>query len=161
MPSFDIVSKVDMQEIDNAVNQALKEIEQRYDFKGTHNEINLEKDASFCSGADDYKLDAVVEVLKGKLVRRNVSPNASIMARRNRLPGARCASGSASFRGFPRTKARISSSSSRTAKLKVQAQIMEDQVRVTGKKIDDLQEVIQLLKGQDLGIELQFVNMRS
>jgi len=73
MPSFDIVSKVDMQEIDNAVNQVRKEIEQRYDFKGTSNEINLEKESLVILAADDYKLQAVIDVLKGKLVRRNVS----------------------------------------------------------------------------------------
>jgi hypothetical protein len=74
MPSFDVVSKVDMQEVDNAVNQARKEIEQRYDFKGTRNEIEQEKDALTILAADDYKLAAVIDVLKGKLVRRGISP---------------------------------------------------------------------------------------
>ena len=73
MPSFDVVSKVDMQEVDNAVNQARKEIDQRYDFKGTHNEITLEKDSILILAADDYKLQAVTDILIGKLVRRSVS----------------------------------------------------------------------------------------
>ena len=74
MPSFDIVSKVDMQEVDNAVNQAVKEIAQRYDFKGTTNEVELEKDSLRILAADEYKLQAIKDILIGKLVRRNVSP---------------------------------------------------------------------------------------
>ena len=74
MPSFDIVSKVDFQEVDNAVNQAIKEISQRYDFKGTHNELELEKDGLKILAADDYKLQAIKDILIAKLVRRNVSP---------------------------------------------------------------------------------------
>ncbi len=74
MPSFDVVSKVDLQEVDNAVNQTRKEVEQRYDFKGTHNEITLEKDAIVLLGADDYKLQAMIDILKGKLVRRERFP---------------------------------------------------------------------------------------
>jgi cyclic-di-GMP-binding protein len=161
MPSFDIVSKVDMQEIDNAVNQALKEIEQRYDFKGTHNEINLEKDAIVLLGADDYKLDAVVEVLKGKLVRRNVSPKCLDYGKKEPASGGAVRQRVGIVQGISKDKGKDIVKLVKDSKLKVQAQMMEDQVRVTGKKIDDLQEVIQLLKGQDLGIELQFVNMRS
>ena len=161
MPSFDIVSKVDMQEIDNAVNQALKEIEQRYDFKGTHNEINLEKDAIVLLGADDYKLDAVVEVLKGKLVRRNVSPKCLDYGKKEPASGGAVRQRVGIVQGISKDKGKDIVKLVKGSKLKVQAQMMEDQVRVTGKKIDDLQEVIQLLKGQDLGIELQFVNMRS
>lgn len=161
MPSFDIVSKVDMQEIDNAVNQALKEIEQRYDFKGTHNEINLEKDAIVLLGADDYKLDAVIEVLKGKLVRRNVSPKCLDYGKKEPASGGAVRQRVGIVQGISKDKGKDIVKLVKDSKLKVQAQIMEDQVRVTGKKIDDLQEVIQFLKGQDLGIELQFVNMRS
>jgi cyclic-di-GMP-binding protein len=161
MPSFDIVSKVDMQEIDNAVNQALKEIEQRYDFKGTHNEIKLEKDAIVLLGADDYKLDAVVEVLKGKLVRRNVSPKCLDYGKKEPASGGAVRQRVGIVQGISKDKGKDIVKLVKDSKLKVQAQMMEDQVRVTGKKIDDLQEVIQLLKGQDLGIELQFVNMRS
>ncbi|MEZ4600926.1 MAG: YajQ family cyclic di-GMP-binding protein [Syntrophotaleaceae bacterium] len=161
MPSFDIVSKVDLQEIDNAVNQALKEIAQRYDFKGTHNEINLEKDSLVLLGADDYKLDAVVDVLKGKLVRRNVSPKCLDFGKKEPASGGAVRQRVAIVQGISKEKGKDIVKLIKDSKLKVQAQIMEDQVRVSGKKIDDLQEVIQLLKGQDLGIELQFVNMRS
>ncbi len=161
MPSFDIVSKVDMQELDNAVNQALKEISQRYDFKGTHNEIDLQEEAIVLLGADDYKLQAVVDVLKGKLVRRGISPKCLDYGAKEPATGGAVRQRVAIVQGISKEKGKEVIKRIKDAKLKVQAQIMDDQVRVSGKKIDDLQEVIQLLKGQDLGIELQFVNMRS
>ena len=161
MPSFDIVSKVNMQEIDNAINQARKEIDQRYDFKGTHNEINLEKDAIVLLGADDYKLDAVIDVLKGKLVRRNVSPKCLDYGKKEPASGGAVRQRVAIVQGVATEKGKEIVKFVKETKLKVQAQIMEDQVRVTGKKIDDLQEVIQAVKGHDFGIELQFVNMRA
>jgi hypothetical protein len=161
MPSFDIVSKVDMQEIDNAVNQALKEIGQRYDFKGTHNEIDLQEDAIVLLGADDYKLQAVVDVLKGKLVRRGISPKCLDYGTKEPASGGAVRQRVAIVQGISKEKGKEVVKRIKESKLKVQAQIMDDQVRVSGKKIDDLQEVMQLLKGQDLGIELQFVNMRS
>jgi uncharacterized protein YajQ (UPF0234 family) len=161
MPSFDIVSKVDLQEIDNAINQARKEIDQRYDFKGTHNEINLEKDAIVLLGADDYKLDAVIDVLKGKLVRRNVSPKCLDYGKKEPASGGAVRQRVAIVQGVATEKGKEIVKFIKETKLKVQAQIMDDQVRVTGKKIDDLQEVIQAVKGHDFGIELQFVNMRA
>jgi hypothetical protein len=161
MPSFDIVSKVDMQEIDNAVNQALKEIGQRYDFKGTHNEIDLQEDAIVLLGADDYKLQAVVDVLKGKLVKRGISPKCLDYGKKEPASAGAVRQRVAIVQGISKEKAKEVIKQIKESKLKVQAQIMDDQVRVSGKKLDDLQEVIQLLKGQDLGIELQFVNMRS
>lgn len=161
MPSFDIVSKVDMQEVDNAVNQALKEIGQRYDFKGTHNEINLEGEGIVLLGADDYKLQAVVDVLKGKLVKRGVSPKCLDFGKKEPASGGAVRQRIAIVQGISKEKGKEIAKRIKDTKLKVQAQIMDDQVRVSGKKIDDLQQVMQLLKGEDLGIELQFVNMRS
>ncbi|HKI52389.1 MAG TPA: YajQ family cyclic di-GMP-binding protein [Geothermobacteraceae bacterium] len=161
MPSFDIVSKVDMQEIDNAVNQVRKEIEQRYDFKGTHNEINLEKDSLVILAADDYKLQAVIDVLKGKLVRRNVSTKCLDFGSKEPASGGAVRQRVAIIQGIAQDKGKEIVKAIKQSKLKVQGQIMEDQVRVTGKKIDDLQAVIQLMKGSDFGLELQFINMRS
>ncbi|MDO3378394.1 YajQ family cyclic di-GMP-binding protein [Geoalkalibacter halelectricus] len=163
MPSFDIVSKVDLQEVDNAVNQTVKEVEQRFDFKGTQNEISLDKGNAviLIEAADDYKLQAIVDILKGKLVRRSLSTKcldfgkkepASHMAVRQRI---------SIVQGISKEKGKELAKLIKDSKLKVQAQIMDDQVRVSGKKIDDLQEVIQLLKGSDFDVELQFVNMRS
>ena len=161
MPSFDIVSKVDMQEVDNAVNQALKEIAQRYDFKGTQNELELEKDALKILAADDYKLQAIKDILIGKLVRRNVSPKCFDYGKEEPASGGAVRVRAAIVQGISKEKGKEIVKLIKETKLKVQAQIMDDQVRVSAKKIDDLQEVIQFLKGQDVGIELQFENMRS
>ena len=161
MPSFDIVSKVDLQEVDNAVNQAIKEISQRYDFKGTSNELELEKDALRILAADDYKLQAIKDILIGKLVRRNVSPKCLDYGKEEPAAGGAVRVRAAIVQGISKDKGKEIVKLIKETKLKVQAQIMEDQVRVNGKKIDDLQEVIQFLKGKDLGIELQFENMRS
>jgi uncharacterized protein YajQ (UPF0234 family) len=161
MPSFDIVSKVDLQEIDNAVNQAVKEIGQRYDFKGTHNELTLEKDAMVILAADDYKLQAVVDILKGKLARREISPKCLDFGKKEPASGGAVRQRVGIVQGISKDKGKELVKLIKDTKLKVQAQIMEDQVRVTGKQIDDLQEVIRLLKGQDLSIELQFINFRQ
>ncbi len=161
MPSFDIVSKVEMQEVDNAVNQTRKEVEQRYDFKGTHNEIDLEKEGIVLLAADDYKLQAIVDILKGKLVRRNVSAKCLDFGKKEPASGVAVRQRATIVQGISKEKGKEIVKAIKDSKLKVQAQIMEEQVRVTGKQIDDLQAVIQFLKGQDFGIELQFVNMRS
>jgi cyclic-di-GMP-binding protein len=161
MPSFDVVSKVDMQEIDNAVNLSVKEIEQRYDFKGTHNEITLENDSIVLLGADDYKLQAITDILKGKLVRRGVSPKNFDYGKKEPASGGAVRQRVGIVQGIEKEKGKDIIKAIKDSKLKVQPQIMEDQVRVTGKKIDDLQEVIQVLKSKDFGIELQYINFRQ
>jgi uncharacterized protein YajQ (UPF0234 family) len=161
MPSFDVVFKVDMQEIDNAVNLTRKEVDQRFDFKGTHNEIDLEKDCIVILAADDYKLTAVTDILRGKLTRRNVSPTCLDFGKKEPASHGAMRQRINLLQGIDKEKGKEIVKAIKESKLKVQAQIMEDQVRVNGKKIDDLQEVIQLLKGKDFGIDLQFVNMRN
>lgn len=161
MPSFDIVSKVDMQEVDNAVNQAVKEISQRYDFKGTHNELTLENNALTIQAADDYKLQAIKDILIAKLVRRKVSPKCFNYGKEEAASGGAVRVRAEIAQGISKEKGKEIVKMIKETKLKLQAQIMEDQVRVSGKKIDDLQEVMQTLKGKDLDIELQFENMRS
>jgi cyclic-di-GMP-binding protein len=161
MPSFDIVSKVDLQEVDNAVNQAVKEITQRFDFKGTVNELELEKDSLKILAADEYKLEAIKDILIGKLVRRGLSPKCFDYGKVEPASAGSVRVRVAIVQGISKEKGKDIVKLIKDTKLKVQAQIMEDQVRVTGKKIDDLQDVMQFLKGQDLGIELQFENMRS
>ncbi|MBW6508100.1 MAG: YajQ family cyclic di-GMP-binding protein [Desulfuromonadales bacterium] len=161
MPSFDIVSKVDLQEVDNAVNQAIKEITQRFDFKGTVNELELEKDALKILAADEYKLEAIKDILIGKLVRRGLSPKCFDYGKIEPASAGAVRVRVTIIQGISKEKGKEVVKLIKDTKLKVQAQIMEDQVRVTGKKIDDLQEVMQFLKGQDLGIELQFENLRS
>ncbi len=161
MPSFDIVSKVDLQEVDNAVNQAVKEISQRYDFKGTTNEVTLEKESLSILAADDYKLQAIKDILIAKLVRRKVSPKCFNYGKEEAATAGAVRVTAAIMQGIDKDKAKEIVKLIKATKLKVQAQIMEDQVRVSSKKIDDLQEVMQMLKGKDLEIELQFENMRS
>lgn len=160
MPSFDIVFKVNLQEVDNAVNQARKEINQRFDFKGTHNEIELENESIVILGADDYKLTAVVDILRGKLAKRDVSPTCLDFGKKEPASHGAMRQRVSLLQGIDKERGKEIVKAIKDSKLKVQAQIQEDQVRVSGKKIDDLQEVIQLLKGKDFGIDLQFVNMR-
>lgn len=159
--SFDVVCEVDMQEMDNAVNQATKEIQQRYDFKGSKAEIVLEKDTLKLSAEDEYKLGAMLDILRTKMVKRGV-PLKSLK------PGKIEAAFSGSVRqiitiqkGINKEQAKDIVAAIKESKIKVQAQIMDDQLRVSGAKRDDLQAVIQLLKGRDFGVDLQFTNMRS
>jgi uncharacterized protein YajQ (UPF0234 family) len=161
MPSFDVVSVVDLQEVDNAVNQAVREIGQRYDFKGSRTEVVLEKDQIRVVTDDEFRLKAVVDVLQSKFVRRGVSLKALQYGKVEPASGGRVRQGIAIQQGICKEKGREIVALVKGTKLKVQAQIQEEQVRVTGKNIDDLQEVIQLLKSRDLGVDLQFVNMRS
>ena len=161
MPSFDIVSKVDLQEVANAVNQAVKEIGQRYDFKGTENEVSFDKETLTILAADDYKLQAIKEILIAKLVRRNVSPKCFTYGKEEPASHGAVRVKAGVVQGISKEKGKEIIKLIKETKLKVQAQIMEEQVRVSGKKIDDLQEVMQTLKGKDLEVELQFENMRS
>jgi uncharacterized protein YajQ (UPF0234 family) len=161
MPTFDVVSQVDMQEIDNAVNQARKEVGQRYDFKGTNTEITLDKNEIRIVTCDDFKLKAVVEVLQSKVVRRQVPLKALSYATAEPASGSRVRQTITVQQGIATEKARQIVKLIKDAKLKVQAQIQADQVRVSGKNRDDLQRVIQLLKQQDLDVALQFVNFRD
>lgn len=161
MPSFDVVSQVDRQEVDNAVNQTRKEIGQRYDFKGTKTEIALEDDSIQIVSDDDFKVKAAVDVLQSKLVRRGVSLKALVYGKIEPAAGGRAKQTITVQQGIGIEKARQIVKLVKDKKLKVQGQIQGDQVRVSGKKRDDLQAVIQLLKAQDLDLPLQFINYRE
>ncbi|MBT1072270.1 YajQ family cyclic di-GMP-binding protein [Pelotalea chapellei] len=161
MPSFDIVSKVDMQEVDNAVNQAIKEIGQRYDFKGSKSEIKQENDAVKVLADDDYKLKAVIDVLQSKFLKRNISIKALQYGKVEPSSGGMVRQIITVQQGISKEKAKEIIAVIKESKLKVQAQIQDDQVRVTGKNRDDLQDAIQLLKGKDLDVEMQFTNFRD
>ena len=162
MPSFDVVSVVDMQEVDNAVNQAVKEITQRYDFKGSKTEVSLEKEGVIrLQTEDEFRLKAVVDVLQSKFVRRGVSLKALQYGKVEPASGGRVRQVVTIQQGISKEKGREIVALVKETRLKVQSQIQEEQVRVTGKNIDDLQEVIRVLKGKDLGVEMQFVNFRS
>lgn len=159
--SFDIVSEVDMQEMDNAVNQTTKEIGQRYDFKGSKAEIVLDKESLKLSAEDDYKLGAMLDVLRTKMVKRNVPLKCLKPGKIESAFSGTVKQLITIQKGINKDKAKEVVSYIKEQKLKVQAQIMEDQVRVTGAKKDDLQTVIQKLKDKDFGIDLQFINFRS
>jgi uncharacterized protein YajQ (UPF0234 family) len=160
MPSFDVVSVVNMQEVDNAVNQAVKEIGQRYDFKGSKTEVTHDKDGIKVLTDNEFRLKAVVDVLQSKFVKRGVSLKALQYGKVEPASGGRVRQVIAIQQGISKEKGREIVALVKQTKLKVQSQIQDEQVRVTGKNTDDLQEVIGLLKGKDLGVEMQFVNRR-
>ncbi len=162
MPSFDIVSKVDIQEVDNAVNQALKEMAQRYDFKGSKSEIDWDKAEEIkLLGDSDNRLTTIIDLLQSKLIKRGVSLKAIEYGKVEDASGSMKRQVVTLKQGIAVEKAKEINKIIKETKLKVQSQIQGDQVRVTGKKLDDLQAVIQELKGRDLDIDLQFINMRA
>ena len=159
--SFDVVSEVDMQEVDNAVNQAKKEIGTRYDFRGSKAAISLEGDTIKIIGDDEYKLNAIIDVLKGKMVKRNVAIKNLDYGKVEPAAGATVRQIITIKKGITKENAKEVVKAIKNMKIKVQASIQEDQVRVSGKDKDDLQAVIQMLKQLDIPVELQFVNFRS
>jgi cyclic-di-GMP-binding protein len=158
--SFDVVSEVNMQEVDNAVNQALKEISQRYDFKNSKTDIELLEEEIKLSSDDEFKLNAALDILKGKFIKRGLSPKALDLGKIEKATLGTVRQNAKLVRGISKEKAKDIVAEIKTSKLKVQSQIMENQVRVTGKEKNDLQAVIALLKSKDFGIELQFTNYR-
>ncbi len=161
MPSFDVVSEVNMQEVDNAINQVTKEVAQRYDFKGTKTTLTLDKDQIHIISDDDYKMKAVIDILLSKSVRRGVDIKSLEIGKAEPAGGSLVKCDVKIIQGIETEKAKKMTQAIRDSKIKVQAQIQDEQVRVTGKKRDDLQEVMGLLKGQDFGVALQFKNFRD
>jgi cyclic-di-GMP-binding protein len=161
--SFDVSTGADLQEVDNAVNQAMKEIGQRYDFKGTKCAVSLDRTKSELrlEADDEYRLKAVVDVLQSKLVRRGVSLKNVELGKVEPASGGTVRQLGTLTQGIPAETARRIVKVIKDAKLrKVQAAIQGDQVRVSSTSRDDLQEVIRLLKEEDFGIELNFGNYR-
>jgi uncharacterized protein YajQ (UPF0234 family) len=161
MPSFDIVSRVDLQEVDNAINQALKEICQRFDFKDTGTEITRDTSDIHLHSADDFKVKAAFEVLQGKLVRRGVPLKALVPGPIQPGPGGTAKQRIVVQQGVPVERAREIVKMMKQSKLKVQTAIQGPEVRVSGKKKDELQTAMARVKAADLGIPLQFVNFRD
>jgi len=159
--SFDIACKIDMQEVQNALNQARREIETRYDLKGSRNEVTQEGLEIVLVSPDDMKLRAVLDIVQSKLHRRGVDLKALTVKDPEPAAGGALRQRIALQDGIPTDKAREIVRLIKDSKIRVQAQIQEKQVRVSGKNRDDLQAVIQLVKGKDLGIALQFTNYRS
>ncbi|MGH9531392.1 MAG: YajQ family cyclic di-GMP-binding protein [Terriglobales bacterium] len=160
--SFDVVSKVDAQEVSNAVQQALKEIHQRFDLKNSKSDIQIEgKDALVLTSVDDYKLKAVNDVLQQKLVKRGVSLKALSYGAIEPAAGSTVRQRITMQQGIPVEKAREIVRVIKDSKTKVQASIQGDFVRVSGKDRDTLQQIIALLKSSDFGIDMQFTNYRT
>jgi uncharacterized protein YajQ (UPF0234 family) len=159
---FDIVCDVDMQEVSNAVNQATKEIEQRFDFKGSKSSIELDKGKGIITltSDDETKLKSVIDVLQSKLVRRTISLKALTYGKIEAAAGSTVRQVVTLQQGIPQEKAKEMVKVIKDLKLKVSAEIQKDQVRVRAKKIDDLQSIITKLKEKDFGIHLQFTNYR-
>jgi len=161
--TFDIVSKIDLAEVANAIHQATKEIEQRYDLKNTHSTIELnQKDHKILlASQDEYKLKAINEVLQAKLVKRNVPLKGLTYGAIIPAAGSSVRQEISLQQGIAIEKAREIVKLIKDSKKKVQASINADMVRVSSKDRDTLQEIIQLVKGHDFGIDMQFTNYRS
>jgi uncharacterized protein YajQ (UPF0234 family) len=158
--SFDIVSKVDMQEVDNAINQTVKEIASRFDFKGSKSDVHRLDDEITMISDDEYKLRAVIDILQSKMVRRGVSLKSLQFGKVEPAASHTVRQVVKIVQGIDAENAKQIVRQIRDSKLKVQATIQGNQIRVSGKNKDDLQAVIQILKEADIPLELQFVNFR-
>lgn len=160
--SFDIVSKVDLQEVLNAVQQTMKEIGQRFDFKGSKSDVELQKDKNEINvvSDDELKLKSVMDILQTKLIKRGVSIKALNYGKIEPASGNSVRQIITLQQGIPVEKAKEIVKIIKDTKMKVQSEIQKDQVRVRAKKIDDLQSIMKLLKEKDLGIHMEFINYR-
>ncbi|MFZ3136678.1 MAG: YajQ family cyclic di-GMP-binding protein [Thermodesulfovibrionales bacterium] len=160
--SFDIVSQTDMQEVLNAVQQAMKEIGQRFDFKGSESNIELDKNKSelTLTSDNDFKLQSITEILKNKFVKRNVSLKSLNFGKIEKAAGETVRQGVNLQQGISAERAKDIVKLIKDMKIKVQAEIQKDQVRVRAKKIDDLQSVMTMLKGKEFDYHIAFVNYR-
>ena len=160
--SFDIVSEIDLQEADNAVNQALKEIHQRYDLKDSKTELELNKKDKYISinTRDDYSRKASIDILETKFIRRGISVKALKFDEPEAAAGGRLKQKINLQSGIAKENAKLITKMIKDSKLKVNAQIQDEQVRVTAPKIDDLQAVIKMVKEAELDFPTQFVNMK-
>ena len=160
--TFDIVSEIDHAEVVNAVNQALKEVQTRFDFKGSKSNIELEKEeAIILSSDDEYKLKSLNDILQTKLVKRSVPLKGLTYGKIEQALGGTVRQRIALQQGIPQEKAKEIVKFIKDTKVKVQASIQGDMVRVAGKDRDTLQDVIAALRGHDFGIDMQFTNYRS
>ena len=163
MPSFDIVVQTDLQEVDNAVNQARKELGQRYDFRGSKSRIEWERGGGELTlfGEDDYRLKAVLDIVQSKLIKRGVSIKNLTLERAEDAADSMRRQKITLAQGIEGEMCKKIAKLVKQMKLKVQAQIQSDQVRISGKKRDDLQAVMARVREADLGPEFRFVNRRD
>jgi cyclic-di-GMP-binding protein len=161
MPSFDIVSEIDLQEMDNAINQARKEIATRYDFRGSKSKIEWDKEKIDLLADDDFKMRSLIDIVREKSVRRKIDARALDVGKIEDGTGGLKKCEIKIKQGVVVETAREMVKLIKGSKLKVQAQIQDDKVRVSGKKRDDLQQVIELVQGKGYELPLQFINYRD
>lgn len=158
--SFDVVSKVDMQEVDNAVNQTKKEITQRFDFRGSKSEVTAEGSEVKILTEDDFRLKSIIDVLQTKLIKRGISIKNLDYGKVEDASGSMVRQVIKIKQGIETELAKKIIKDIKGTKIKVQAQIMDDQIRISGKNRDDLQETIAFIREQDYDLDLQFINYR-
>ena len=158
--SFDIVSKVDLSEVTNAINMALKEIQTRYDFKGSQSDIKLEDEELVLISDDEFKMNQLKDVLLGKLIKRNVPVKNLHYGKLESAFGGNVRQRAKLVQGIDKDNAKKINTIIKNSGIKVKSQIQDDQIRVTGKSKDDLQKIISLMREADLPIDVQFVNYR-
>ncbi len=158
--SFDIVSKVDLPEVSNAINIALKEIKTRYDFKGSKSDISLEKEELVLVSDDDYKLEQLKDVLVTKLIKRGVATKNIQYGKIENASGGTVRQKASLVQGIDKDNAKKINTIIKNSGLKVKSQIQDDQIRVSAKSRDDLQQIIAAIREADLPIDVQFLNYR-
>ena len=161
MPSFDIISEIDLQEVDNAVNQARKEVASRYDFRGSKSEIQWDKILLTILADDEYKLGALKDILQSKLHRRGIDIRALKYETPEQATGMSLRQKITLVQGIDKELAKDITKIIRDSKLKVQAQIQDEKIRVTSKSRDELQECMTVVKSSEIKIPLQFSNLRE
>lgn len=158
--SFDVVSKVEMPEVTNAISIALKEIQTRYDFKGSKSDISLDKEELVLVSDDEYKLEQLKDVLVSKLIKRGVPTKNIEYGKIEKASGGTIRQRGKLVQGIDKENAKKINTIIKNSGLKVKSQIQDDQIRVTGKSKDDLQQIISAIRGADLPIDVQFLNFR-
>ncbi|WP_345806458.1 YajQ family cyclic di-GMP-binding protein [Bacillus subtilis] len=158
--SFDIVSKVELPEVQNAIQIALKEISTRYDFKGSKSDISLDKEELVLVSDDEFKLSQLKDVLVSKLIKRNVPTKNIDYGKVENASGGTVRQRAKLVQGIDKDNAKKINTIIKNSGLKVKSQVQDDQMRVTGKNKDDLQQIISAVRGADLPIDVQFINFR-
>lgn len=158
--SFDIVSKVNLPDVQNAIGNAMKEVANRYDFKGSKSDITLEKDELVLISDNEFKMDQLKDVLVNKLIKQNVATKNIQYTKSEKAAGGTVRQRGKLIQGIDSEQAKKINTLIKNSGIKVKSQIQGDQVRVTGKNKDDLQQIISLIRGADLSIDIQFINYR-
>jgi uncharacterized protein YajQ (UPF0234 family) len=161
MPSFDIVSKVDLQEVDNAINSVSREVEQRYDFKGSNCSVTRDEQEITVKADDNYKLEQIQDMLKVHFLRRKIDPKSLEFGKAEMASGNSLRQKITVKEGIDSETAKLITKEIKGSKMKVQASIRSDEVRIDGKKRDDLQEAMAMIKQIKIDLPLQFINFRD